>query len=119
MIERTQVGFAREEDGRKLLQVMGTPAKRRMGTVTVRDWVFGIVENNEVVRKFKMMLFPWESESLLLALGGVKEKNEVVWDPDTVDGKMFSADLSTEKYKDKKDNSEREKYVLKNCEKEF
>ena len=118
MIERTQIGFPRVEDGRYLLRVLGVPVKKRFGETPVREWSFEVSKDQIMIQKIKIIIPPWKSEGLLLALGGKKEKNEIVWDDSTVEGKYFEADLKWEKYT-KSSGETGEGYTLSRCEKSF
>lgn len=118
MIERTQIGFPRLENGKYEFTVLKPPVKKKTAKSTFRQWELGVVKDQQITQKIQITLFPWESEGLLLALGGKKEGHEIVWDDTAVEGKYFEAEISSEKYTNK-DGEIKEKYVLKNCEKSF
>ena len=112
MIERTSV-IQGIQPGRYTLQVLNRPEKKKTAKSSYRVWDLGIVEDKVVTSKFKVFMFPWESEGLLLALGGKKDGNDIVWDDEEVTGKQIDADVKQVEYE--KDGEKRNKYVIENC----
>jgi len=92
MIERTSVkSFTKLPKGtRCMFRVMGKPEKIPVGKTTARVWklqpdIPGI--NAEIEYK----VFPWQSKGILIAVGGKLVDDDVEWDDDKVDGKVFTA----------------------------
>ena len=79
------------------LTVESKPEKFRTpsGNATYRKWRFATTVNGEK-KTCEMLLFPWDAEELLLAIGGAKEGEEVIWDDDKVAGAIFNADIAHE-----------------------
>ena len=75
--------------GHYSLRVVDEPVKRYSEKSTYRIWKFA----TEKGQQFSTVFFPWMAEELILALGGTKEGDEVVWDPETVAGKWIECDL--------------------------
>ena len=96
-------------EGRYKFTVIGVPEKRRTssGKSTFRIWkLAGINEKKQAFNNISILMFPWDSKDLLLALGGTLESEDseiVEWDDEEVDGKNFTADLYYEKDKNGKD----------------
>jgi len=80
------------EDGVYELTVMGKPGKFATAKSHYRLWKFGLVYEGKP-KTITILLFPWESEELLMALGGRKEGKDTVWDPDKVDKKRIKAEI--------------------------
>jgi len=80
-------------EGRYFFTVVDKPEKRRTssGKSTYRIWV---LRCRELGRNVRVLLFPWESKELLLAVGGEEISSENIdWDDETVSGKSFYADI--------------------------
>ena len=92
--ERTNTsgGGGDVEDGVYELTVMGKPGKFATAKSHYRLWKFGLVLEGKP-KTITILLFPWESEELLLALGGRKEGKDTIWDPDKVDKKRIKAEI--------------------------
>ena len=87
--------YALVQKGNYLLTVVGIPEKRRSesGQSTYRIWKFSYLKGSERY-SFNVLCFPWESEELLLAVGGIKQDDGTVeWDDEQVAGKSFRADV--------------------------
>ena len=96
--ERTNTSkmFEDVEDGVYELTVMGKPDKFATAKSHYRIWKFGLIYKDRP-KTIKILLFPWESEELILALGGKKDGRDTVWDPDKVDKKKIKAEIVHEK----------------------
>lgn len=123
MKERTNTsregGFTPIEEGIYHFTVLSKPDKFRTasGKSTYRKWKF-VTDVNGKRREVHIVLFPWESEDLLLFLGGKKIGNEVEWDPDEVEGVKFKALLQHKSYQGN-DGKDKLKYVLSDFENEI
>lgn len=85
--------FPKTPEGHYFFTVDGKPEKRRSGTgkSTFRIWK---LKCRELHRVISIILFPWDSKELLLALGGTEVMpDEIEWDDETVSGKSFFADV--------------------------
>jgi hypothetical protein len=80
-------------EGQYKFTVVGKPEKIKTGKTSYRKWIFSYEGYNGNLRKVSFIIFPWESEELLLAVGGNKVKGGVDWDDDQVDGKVIEADV--------------------------
>ena len=102
--ERTNTsgGGGDVEDGVYELTVMGKPGKFATAKSHYRLWKFGLVLEGKP-KTITILLFPWESEELLLALGGRKDGKDMVWDPDKVDKKKIKAEIIHEKDREGKE----------------
>ena len=92
--ERTNIsgGGSDVEDGVYELTVVGKPGKFATAKSHYRLWKFGLVLEGKP-KTITILLFPWESEELLLALGGKKDGKDTIWDPDKVDKKRIKAEI--------------------------
>ncbi len=82
-------------EGTYRLTVVGRPEKRRTsnGKNTFRIWKFKTTVSGTPVT-ISILMFPYESRELLLAVGGKEIRpNEIEWDDEFVDGKTIIADL--------------------------
>ena len=82
-------------EGHYRFAVIGRPEKFKTasGKGTYRKWIFTTFEEGNI-KTFKTVMFPWESNELLIALGGVVTGPGVVdWDDEEVDKKEFEADV--------------------------
>jgi len=87
------------KDGVYEFTVMGKPGKFATAKSHYRKWRFGLILEGKP-ETVQILLFPWESEDLLLALGGRKEGKDTIWDPDKVDKKRIKAEIVHEKGND-------------------
>ena len=118
MLETTDTSssFDLIPEGRYKLKVLGKPAKYKTNKSTYRKWIFIASKDGIKGTKITVILFPWESHDILLAIGGTQNPDnpkKVDWDDDEVDGRQFEADLSHAEY-NKKDGTKGKKYVFTN-----
>lgn len=85
--------FPKTPEGHYHFTVDEKPEKRRSssGKSTFRIWKLKCQELHRVI---SIVLFPWDSKELLVALGGSEIlPGEIEWDDETVLGKSFQADV--------------------------
>ena len=91
--ERTNTeAYETIEAGTYILTVIGKPEKIKTAKSHYRIWKFGLLYQDRP-KTIKIFLFPWESEDLLLAVGGKKDGKDVVWDPEEVDKIKIKAEI--------------------------
>ena len=91
----TSQHFELQPEGQYTMTVNGRPEKRRTsgGKTTYRIWKFKVITGGST-KIISILLFPWESEELLAALGAVEvDKHKWDWDDEAVDGKTIIANI--------------------------
>ncbi|MCA9409532.1 MAG: hypothetical protein KC733_12635 [Candidatus Omnitrophica bacterium] len=101
MKERTSTTrFTLKPEGHYVLTVLGVPEKRSSGKANYRIWKFHYIKAG-FDAEMSIIMFPWKSKELLLAVGGKEVENEEVeWDDELVNGKQISCDLIHEEDKE-------------------
>lgn len=100
MIERTNTSqFELKPEGHYRLTVLGTPLKKSTAKTSYRIWKFHYIKAG-FDAEMSIVMFPWNSYDLLLAVGGEDEGGGVVkWDDENVNGQVIECDLIHEKDK--------------------
>lgn len=107
--EKVESTFELLPEGEYLLTYLGRSDKMQSGKSHYRTWTFSFLKDGQI-KKVSFRLYPWEAESVTLALGGRYEKEEdgtkvLVFDSDLavdegieIDGEIFHTEYNGKKY---------------------
>ena len=95
VIERTQTTrYEMLPEGHYQFTIIAKPEKFKAGKTHYRRWQFAYITDDNQVKKTSFIIFPWESEELLLAVGGIKQQDgSVEWDDEKVEQRRIDTDV--------------------------